>query len=72
LGVLSLATTEEIESATTFLESCREEVVCALGERKLNVRLKGVASMETNWKQTSVVYAVPEEGDGRLRALSSE
>jgi hypothetical protein len=68
--VLSLTTQEEIESVVTFLQSCREEVR-RLVNGTLRVRLKGIASMQGNMKKTSVIYAVPEEGDGRLRLLSS-
>ena len=37
----------------------------------MNVSLKGIASMQKNVKKTSVIYAVPGEGDGRLRSLCS-
>lgn len=71
LGVLSLTTPDEIESAVTFLQTCRDEAVEATDGGKLTVRVKGITSMQTNIKKTSVIYAVPEEGDGRLRLLAS-
>jgi hypothetical protein len=37
----------------------------------VNVSLTGIASMQKNVKKTSVIYAVPQEGDGRLRSLCS-
>ena len=70
LGVLSLTTDEEIESAVTFLQTCRDEALEAIDGRKLTVRLKGITSMQTNIQRTTVIYAVPEEGDRRLRLLA--
>jgi len=71
LGVLSLKTPAEIDAAVDFLHSCHAEVVAAVQAQKVTVALRGIASMQQNLKNTSVVYAVPEEGDGRLRLLSS-
>ena len=71
LGVLTLRTPDDIDTAVTFLHSCHEDVFSAVEGQKVTVTLKGIASMQTNVKDTRVVYAVPEEGDGRLRLLSS-
>lgn len=71
LGVLSLKTPDEIEAAVNFLHSCHAEVLSAIQKQKVAVTLRGIASMQQNLKNTSVIYAVPEEGDGRLRFLSS-
>ena len=71
LGVLSLPTPEEIERAVSFLQSWRDEVLGTVNGENLKVRMKGIASMQGNLKRTCVIYAVPEEGDGRLRLLSS-
>jgi len=71
LGVMSLSTPDEINSAVQFLHSCQSDAVSTVGGQKLRVSLKGIASMQGNAKKTSVIYAVPENGDGRLRSLCS-
>jgi hypothetical protein len=71
IGVLSLKTPEEIESAVNFLHACRFDAVSMVQGRKLTVSMRGIASMQKNLKKASVIYATPEEGDGRLRSLSS-
>ena len=71
VGVLSLSTPEEIASAVNFLHSCHSDAYSAVQGRKVNVSLTGIASMQKNVKKTSVIYAVPQEGDGRLRSLCS-
>lgn len=71
LGVMSLVTAEEIESAVQFLKTCRADALSVLQGHKLTVNLKGIASMQANLKKTNVIYAVPENGDGRLRTLCS-
>ena len=71
LGVLSLSTAEEINSAVKFLHSCHSDALTVSQGSKINVTLRGIASMQGNIKRTSVIYAVPEEGDGRLRSLCS-
>jgi hypothetical protein len=71
LGVLTLETPEDIDSAVNFLHSCHSEVYSLVQGRKVAVALKGIASMQANVKKTNVIYAVPNEGDGRLRLLSS-
>src|ERR1700737_2780044 len=71
LGVMSLTTPEEIDSAVSLLHSCHVDVLAAVRTEKLTITLKGISTMQTNIKKTSVVYAVPEEGDGRLRLLCS-
>jgi activating signal cointegrator complex subunit 1 len=71
LGVLSLTTPGEINSAVEFLKSCQSDALTVTQGRKINLTLRGIASMQTNIKKTSVIYAVPEEGDGRLRLLCS-
>ena len=71
LGVMSLVTPQEIESAVQFLKTCHSDALSVLQGRKLTVNLKGIASMQTNLKKTRVIYAVPENGDGRLATLCS-
>jgi len=71
LGVMSLTTSEEVDSAVNFLHTCHSEALSTVQNEKLTVSLKGIASMQTNLKKTSVIYAVPEQGDGRLRSLCS-
>jgi hypothetical protein len=71
LGVLSLKTPEDITAAVTFLQSCQSEVHSAVQGQKVTVALRGIDIMDKNVKSTSVIYAVPEEGDGRLRLLTS-
>ena len=68
---MSLTTPEEVESAVNFLHTCHSEALLAVQNEKLTVSLKGIAGMQTNLKKTSVIYAVPEPGDGRLRSLCS-
>ena len=63
LGVLSLKTQEDIDKAVTFLQSC-PEVYSAVQEQKITVALRGIGNMHKDVKRTSVIYAVPEEGDG--------
>ena len=72
LGVMSLVTPEDIESAVQFLKTCHSDALSVLQGRKLTVNLKGIASMQTNLKKTHVIYAVPEKGDGRLGTLCSK
>jgi len=69
LGVMSLTTPDEIESAVTFLRSCRTEAYSLVEGRTVTVRLKGIASMQPNVEKTNVIYAVPDESEGRLRLL---
>jgi 2'-5' RNA ligase len=71
LGVLSLKTQDDIDKAVTFLQSCQAEVCSAVQGQKVTVALRGIDNMHKDVKRTSVIYAVPEEGDGRLRVLSS-
>lgn len=71
LGVLSLITPEEIDSAVNFLHSCHSDVFSLVQGQKVTVSLKGIASMQGNVKKCSVIYALPDEGDGRLRSLCS-
>ena len=71
LGVLSLSTPEEIASAVNFLHSCYSDAYSEVQGQKVNVSVAGIASMQKNIKKTSVIYAVPREGDGRLRSLCS-
>jgi len=71
VGVLSLNTPEEITGAVNFLQSCHADVLSVVEDKKLTVSLKEIASMQTNLKKASVIYAVPEEDDGRLRSLCS-
>ena len=71
LGVLSLRTPEEVDSAVNMLHSCHSDVVSFLKGERMTVSLKGIASMQKNFKKASVIYAVPDEGDGRLRLLCS-
>jgi hypothetical protein len=63
LGVLSLKTQEDIDKAVTFLQSC-PEVYSAVQEQKITIALRGIGNMHKDVKRTSVIYAVPEEGDG--------
>jgi AKAP7 2'5' RNA ligase-like domain len=69
LGVLSLKTPEEIDSAVNFLHSCYFDAVSILQGRKLTVAMKGIASMQNNLRKANVIYAISEEGDGRLMSL---
>lgn len=71
VGVLSLKTEEEIAKALDFLTSCRADALSVTQSQKLTVSLKGIASMQNNIKKASVIYAVPQEGDGRLQLLCS-
>ena len=71
VGVMSLTTPEDVDSAVNFLHSCRSEALSILQNDKLTVSLKGIANMQRNLKKASVIYAVPEPGDGRLRSLCS-
>jgi hypothetical protein len=71
LGVLSLKTQEDIDKAVTFLQSCQAEVYSAVQGQKITIAVRGIDNMHKDVKRTSVIYAVPEEGDGRLRLLSS-
>ena len=71
LGVMSLVTPEEIDSAHKTLQTCRSDALSAVQGRKLTVNLKGIASMQANFRKASVIYAVPDPGDGRLQTLSS-
>ena len=71
LGVMSLTTPEEITSAVQFLHTCREDALSVVERQKITIKLKGIASMQKNLKKANVIYAVPEEGDGRLQSLCS-
>jgi activating signal cointegrator complex subunit 1 len=71
LGVLSLVTSEEINSAVSFLHSCHSDAFSIVQGQKVTVSLKGIASMQKNFKKTGVIYAVPDESDGQLRSLCS-
>lgn len=68
---MSLITPEAITSAVQFLQTCHSDALSVVQGRKLTVNLKRIAIMQPNVKKTSVVYAVPEAGDGRLRTLCS-
>jgi activating signal cointegrator complex subunit 1 len=70
LGVLSLPTPESVESVVSLLQSLREDVQSITNGRNLRIRLKGIASMQTNVSKARVVYAVPEIGDGTLDHLA--
>lgn len=71
IGVLSLRVSDEIDTAVNFLHTCYPDAISALQGQKLTVAMKGIASMQTNLKKSSVIYAVAEEGDGRLMSLCS-
>ena len=71
LGVLSLTTPDEINSAVAFLRTCHSDALSIIRGQKLAASLKGIASLQKNLKKASVIYAVREEGDGRLRSLCS-
>lgn len=71
LGVLSLRTPDEIETAVKFLQTCQDDARRLVDNKPVRVRLRGITSMQANVKKASVIYAVPEEGDGVLRALCS-
>ena len=71
LGVMSLTTPEDVDSAVNFLHTCHSEALSIIQNEKLTVSLKGIANMHRNLKKASVIYAVPEPGDGRLRSLCS-
>lgn len=66
---MSLTTPEEIESAVTFLRTCHAEAYSLVGGQSVSVRMKGVASLQPNVKKTNVIYAVPDEREGKLRSL---
>jgi hypothetical protein len=66
---MSLTTPEEINSAVQFLHTLRENALSVVERQKITIKLKGIASMQKNLKKANVIYAVPEEGDGRLRSL---
>jgi len=69
LGVMSLQTPDEIDSAVQFLRSCHSAVYSLVGGQKVTVSLKGIAPMKPNLKKTRVIYAIPNEGDTRLRPM---
>lgn len=66
---MSLTTPEEVESAVCFLHSCHADVYSLVGGQSVTVRLKGIASMQTNIKKANVIYALPDESEGNLRSL---
>ena len=66
---MSLTTQEDIESAVNFLRSCHAEAYSLIEGQSVTVRLKGVASMQPNVKKANVIYAVPDESEGKLRSL---
>jgi hypothetical protein len=69
LGVMSLTTPEEIESAVTFLRTCHAEAYSLVGGQSVSARMKGIACLQPNVKKANVIYAVPDESDGKLRSL---
>ena len=69
--MLSLKTPDDIDRVVNFLHSCHAEVLSAVEGPKVTVALRGIASMQKNVKDTRVIYAVPQEGNGQLRLLSS-
>src|ERR1700732_4354991 len=72
IGVMSLPNPEDVAAAVEFLRSCHSDALATVHGRNIRVKLKGIASIATNIKKTNVIYAVPEEGDGRLRLLCSK
>jgi hypothetical protein len=70
LGVMSLTTADEIETAVNFLRSLHADAYSLIGGQSVTVKLKGIACMQTNIKKANVIYAVPDESDGTLRSLS--
>jgi hypothetical protein len=71
IGVLSLPNQEAMDRALGVLHSCHPQVFPATEGRNVTVSLKGIESMQRDITKLSVVYAVPTEGDGRLRQLAS-